>query len=120
MASVLVVVPVVRGVPASVVHIVDVIAVRDRDVATPFTVLMVMVLVHVVAGWLTFVVVIVVLSMEVAVVHEVDVIPMRDRDVAASFAVHMSVLGVLVVGCAGHLILTAVPDFEQTTGAPEF
>ena len=105
----LVVVPLVSGVPASVVRIVHVIAVRDRDVATPLTVLMVMVVVHVVAGWLAFVVVVVVLSMKVPVVHEVDVIAVRDRDVAASFAVHMIVRGVLVVGCAGHLLLTAVP-----------
>jgi hypothetical protein len=99
---VLVVVLAVSRVPAPVVHIVDVIPVRDRDMATSFTVDVVMVLVHRVAGWLTFVVVILVLSVKVTVVRVVDVIPVRDRDMAASFAVHMIVCDVLVVGCAGH------------------
>ena len=100
----LVVVLAVSRVPAPVVHIVDVIPVRDRDMATSFTVDVVMVLVHRVAGWLTFVVVIVVPPMKVAVVNEVDVIPVRDRDMAASFAVHMIMFDVLVVGCAGHCL----------------
>jgi hypothetical protein len=99
---VLVVVLAVRRVPAAVVHVVDMIPVRDRDVATPLTVDMVVVLVHRVAGCLTFVVVILVLSMKVTVVHEVDVIRVRDRDMAASFAVHMIMFGVRVVGCGGH------------------
>ncbi len=98
----LVVVLAVRRMPTSVVHIVDMIAVRHRDMATPVTVDMVMLLVHRVAGWLTFVVVILVLSMKVTVVYEVDMIPVWDRDMATSFAVHMIMLGVLVVGCAGH------------------
>ncbi len=45
-ASVLVVVLAVSRVPAPVVHIVDMIPVRDRDVATPLTVDMVMMLMH--------------------------------------------------------------------------
>lgn len=48
-ASVLVVVLAVSRVPAPVVHIVDMIPVRDRDVATPLTVDMVMMLMHRVA-----------------------------------------------------------------------
>jgi hypothetical protein len=99
---VLVVVLAVSRMAAPVVHIIDVIPVRDRDMATPVTVDVVMTLVHRVAGCLTFVVVILVLSVKVTVVHEVDVIPVRDRDMAASFAVHMFVFDVLVVGCAGH------------------
>ncbi len=98
----LVVVLAVSRVPAPVVHIIDVIPVRDRDMTTPFTVDVAMTLVHRVAGCLTFVVVILVLSMKVTLVHEVDVTPVWDRDVAASFSVHMIVLDVLVVGCAGH------------------
>jgi hypothetical protein len=98
----------VSRVPAPVVHIVDVIPVRDRDMATSFTVDMVMVLVHRVAGWLTFVVVILVPSVKVTVVRVVDVIPVRDRDMAASFAVHMIVCDVLVVGCAGHRLSPSV------------
>jgi len=98
----------VSRVPAPVVHIVDVIPVRDRDMATSFTVDVVMVLVHRVAGWLTFVVMILVLSVKVTVVRVVDVIPVRDRDMAASFAVHMIVCDVLVVGCAGHRLSPSV------------
>ena len=119
--SVLVVVVAVSRVPASVVDIIDMIAVRDGDMATPFAVRMVMLLVHRVAGWLTFVVVILMLSMKVTVVYEVDMIPVWDRDMATPFAVHMIMLGVLVVGCAGHRfsppyrILT-----DKLRGAPQF
>jgi hypothetical protein len=126
---VLVVVLAVSGVPAPVVNVVDVILVRDRDMATSLTVNMVMRLVHRVPGWFTFVVVTVVRSMKVTVVHVVDMIPVRDRDVTASFAVHMIVIEVLVVDCARHRFLTAVPDliralngatkveFNRATGA---
>jgi hypothetical protein len=107
---VLVVVVTVNGVPAPVVHEVDVIRVRDRDMAASFTVNMVMCLMYRVAGWFTFVVVIFVLSMNVTVVHVVDMIPVWDRDVTASFAVHMTVIEVLVVDCARHRFLTAVMD----------
>ncbi len=100
--SVFVVVLAVSRMPASIVHVVDMIPMRHRDMATPLPVDMVMLLVHRVAGWLTFVVVILVLSMKVTVVHEVDMIPVWDRDMATSFAVQMIVLGMLVVGCAGH------------------
>jgi hypothetical protein len=48
---VLVVVLAVSRVPAPVVHIVDMIPVRDRDMATSSTVDMVMMFVHRVAGW---------------------------------------------------------------------
>jgi hypothetical protein len=107
---VLVVVVAVRGVPAPVVHVVDVIAVWDRNMAASFAVNMVMRLMYRVAGWFAFVVVIFVLSMKVTVVHVVDVIPVWDRDVTASFAVHMIVIEVLVVDCARHRYLTAVMD----------
>jgi hypothetical protein len=102
LASVLVVVLSVSRMPASIVHIIDMIPVRDRNMTTPLTVDMVMMVMHRVAGWLTFVVVILVLSMKVAVVHEVDMVPVWDRDMAASFAVDMIMFDVLVVGCAGH------------------
>jgi len=88
--------------PASVVHIVDMIPMGDRDMATPLAVDMAMLLVHRVAGRLAFVVVILVLPMKVTIVHEVDMIRVWDRDMAASFAVHMIMFDVLVVGCAGH------------------
>jgi hypothetical protein len=109
-ASVLVVVVAVSGVPAPVVHVVDVIRVRDRNMATSFAVHMVMNLMYRVAGWFAFVVVIFVWSMKVTVVHVVDVIPVRNRNVTASFAVHMIVIEVRVVNCVRHRFLTAVMD----------
>jgi hypothetical protein len=63
---VLVVVPVVCGVPTPIVDVVDMIVVRHRDVATALAVDMIVVLVHRVTGWLTFVVMSVVLPMEMA------------------------------------------------------
>jgi hypothetical protein len=102
---VLVVVLVVRRVAASVVHVVDVIAVRDRDMPAARAMdMVVVVLMHQVTRWLTFVVVILVAPMKVAVVRVVDVISVWDRDVAASVAVHMIVLdvGIVGLGCAGH------------------
>lgn len=101
-ASVLVVVSAVSRMPASVVHVVDMIPVWDRDMATALTMDVAMVLVHRVAGRFTFVVVILVPSMKVASVRVVDVISVWDRDVAASFAVRMIMVEVLIVGCAGH------------------
>lgn len=97
---------VVSGVPAAVVHVVDMIPMRDRDVTTPFAVPMVVRLVHRVAGWLTFVVVVLVLTMDMTVMHIVDMIPMRDRDVTTPLAMHVIVLRMLVMQCAGHRFLT--------------
>lgn len=107
----LVIVLAVSGVTAPIVDVVDVISVWDRNVATPLAVNVVMRLMHRVTGWFAFVVVILVLSVKVTVVHVVDVIPVRDCDVTASFAVDMIVLEVLVVDCARHRFLTAVPDW---------
>jgi hypothetical protein len=99
---VLVAVVAVSGVPAPVVQVVDVIPVWDRNMATSFTVDMVMRLVYRVAGWFAFVVMTFVLSMKVTVMHVVDMIPVWDRNVTASFAVYMIVIEVLVVDCARH------------------
>jgi len=110
---VLVVVVAMSGVPASVVHVVDMIPVRDSDMTTSFTVNMVVVLVHGVAGWLAFVIVAVVPSMDVTVVHVVDVISVRDSDMTTSFTVCMAVFAVLVVGCAGHRFLRQSADFDS-------
>ena len=116
----LVVVLAVGGMPASVVHIVDVIAVWDRDVATPLTVDVLMLVVHCVAGRLAFVVVVLVQSMQVPVVHEVDVVPMWNGDVAASIAMQMIMFDVRCVGRAGHGISPPYWDCEQATGASQF
>lgn len=98
----LVVVPVMGRVPTSVVHVVDMIAVRHSDVAATLAVDVVVSLVHRVAGRFTLVVVILVPPVQVSVVRVVDVIPVWDRDVAASFAVGVLVLCVLLVRHARH------------------
>jgi hypothetical protein len=110
---VLVVVLVVNGVPAPVMHVVDVIPVWDRNMAASFTVNMIMSLVYRVAGWLAFVVVIPVLSMKVTVVHVVDMIPVWDRDVTASFAMQMVMFEVFVVDCGRHDSSLPVPDLTR-------
>ncbi len=91
-----------RRVPAPVVHVIDMGPVRYCDVAAALPVVMVVMLVHSVAGRFAFVIVITVLSMQVPLVYVVDVVAVRDRDVAASISVHVLVTGVGVVGCTGH------------------
>ncbi|OBH88639.1 hypothetical protein A5678_15820 [Mycobacterium sp. E2733] len=98
---------VVRGMPTAVMHVVDVVTVGDRDVATPVAVLMIVLLVHRVARWLTLVVVVLVLPMDMTVMDVVDVVTVRDRDVTASGAMYMVVPKMLVVQCAGHCFITA-------------
>jgi hypothetical protein len=93
----------VSCVPAPVVNVVDVIAMRNGYVATPVAVHMVVLRVHrVPAGGLTFVIVVVVPSMKMAVVHIVDVITMRDGHMSATFAVNVGMIGVFFVDCFGH------------------
>jgi hypothetical protein len=101
---VLVVVLVVCSVPAAVVNVVDVIAVRDGHMAAAFTVEMLMVLMHsVTVGWFTFVVMIVMPPVQMSVMHIVDMIPVRDRDMPAPVAMSLVVFGVLIVNFAGHV-----------------
>jgi hypothetical protein len=110
---VLVVVLAVRCVPAAVVHVVDMVSVRHGHMTTAFTVDVVVILMHGVAGRFAFVVVIVVLSMKVTVVHVVDMVAVRDRDVAASFAVGMVVINVLAVSCGRHYLSPPLrPNFD--------
>lgn len=100
---VLVVVVAVSRVSASVVDIVDMVAVRDRHVATAITVNMVVLGMHLMlAGGLAFVVVIVVPSMQVTVVQIVDVITVRDGNMSAALAMDVSVIDVFVVNGIGH------------------
>jgi hypothetical protein len=105
---------VVRGVPTAVMHVVDVVPVGDRDVATPVAVPMIVMLVHRVARWLTLVVVALVLTMNMTVVDVVDVVTMRDRDVTASGAMYVVVLTMLVVQCVGHCFITARTELGFT------
>ena len=111
-ASVLVVVLAMSRVPTPVVHIVDMVPMRDCNMAAPLTVDMVMIFMHRVAGWLTFVVVILVLSMKVTAVDVVDMILVWDSDMAASFAMHMIMSDVLVVDCTGHRFSPSVANFD--------
>jgi hypothetical protein len=100
---VLVVVFAVGRVPASVVHVVDVVPVWDRDVTASLAVHVIVCLVHRVPGRLAFVVVVVVLPVNVSVMHVVDVVPVWERDVTAAFAVHVVVCGMLLVDCLRHV-----------------
>lgn len=105
----LVVVVAVSCLSAAVVDVVDVVAMRDRDVAAAIAVNMVVLGMHLVAaGGLAFVVVIVMPSMQVTVVQIVDVIAMRDCNMSAAIAVDVRVIDVFVVNCLRHRFLTAV------------
>jgi hypothetical protein len=101
LVSVLVVVAVVRGVPVSVMDVVDVVAVGDGDMTAAVTVGVVGVLVGHVLGGLALVPVSIVAAVQVAVVHVVEVVSVRNHDVATAFAVGMGVRGMLDVG-GGH------------------
>jgi hypothetical protein len=88
---------------AAVVDVVDVVAMRNRHVATAIAVNMVVLRMHLMpAGGLAFVVVIVVPSMKVTVVQIVDVITVRDCNMSAAFAVDVRMIDVFVVDCLGH------------------
>ena len=97
----LVIVPVsvVGGVAVAIVQVVDVIAVRNGDVAATLAVLVIVVLVNVVLGRLALVPVALVLAVDVAIVNVVGVISVLEGDVAAAFTVGV---GVLFVDGVGH------------------
>jgi hypothetical protein len=102
-ALVLVVVLVVRRVPAPVVNVVDVVTVRDRHMAAALAMNVAMTFMHVVAaGGLAFVIVIVVPPMKMTVMHIVDVIAVRDGDMAAALAMCVVVAGVFLVSRLHH------------------
>ena len=96
----LVVVVTVSGVAVTVVDVVNVVAVRDSNVAAALTVGVVAVgfSLNVLVG-LAFVPVAFVLAVDVAIVDEVGVVLVWESNVAAAFAV-----GVLVfsLGCVSH------------------
>ena len=110
----LVVVLAVRGMPAPVVDVVDMVPVWHGDMTAALTVDVVVILMHGVARRFAFVVVTVVLSVKVTVVHVVNMVAVRDRDVAASFTMDVVVINVFAVSCGGHCFLAAVPtDFDS-------
>ena len=102
---------VVSRVPASVVDVIDVIAMRDGHMATAVAVDMGVVLMHrVVAGSLTFVEMIAVPSMQMTVVNVVDMIAVRDRDMPTTIPMDMVVAGVLSVRFLSHRSFATVRD----------
>ncbi len=104
-----VVVIVVDRVPATVVDVVDVVAVRDGHVAAALAVLVSVGLVYgVLAAGLAFVEVSVVGLVQVPVVDIVDVIGVRDGHVAAALTVGVGVTFMLYVCCGHRLILALV------------
>ncbi len=95
----------VSGVPTTIVDVVDVVAVRDRDMPAALAVgvgVGVALMDHVPRGGLTFVVVTVMLSMKVTVMYIVDVIAVRDRDMPAAFPVGVIMARVLSVCFGSH------------------
>jgi hypothetical protein len=95
--SVLVIVVSVSGVAVAVMHVVDVIIVRHRDMAAPLTVYVVVPVVGDMLGLLALFVMSAVDPVQVAVMHVVNVIAMRDGNVATAVAVHMVMADVLDV-----------------------
>ena len=92
-----VVVAVVCGVAMAVVHVIDVVAVRNGDMPAALAVHMVMVVVGDVCRGFAFVVVVIVGAMHMAVVHIVDMVAVGDSNVAATRAVGVFVARMLRV-----------------------
>ena len=91
----------VSRVPTTIVDVVDVVAVRDRDMPAALAVGVAVALMdHVPRRGLTFVVVTVMLSMKVTVMYIVDVTAVRDRDMPAAFPMDVIMARVLRV-CSG-------------------
>jgi hypothetical protein len=94
---VFVVVTLVGGVTTTVVDVVDVVTMRDSNMAATLAVRVVMLRVDGVLAGLTLVVVAVVGPVQVSVVDIVDVVAVRDGDMPTSLAVGVFVSGVLGV-----------------------
>ena len=102
----LVVVPValVCSVAVAIVQVINVIAVRDGNVAAALAMLVIVVSVLMVLGGLAFVPVALVLTVDVALVEVVGVILVRESNVAAACAVDVGMLFVDGVGAHGKLL----------------
>lgn len=92
-----VVVTLVGGVTTAVVDVVDVVTMRDRDMAATLAVHVIMPRVGNVLAGLALVVVAVVSLVQMSVVDVVDVVAVRDGDVPTSLAVGVFVSDVLGV-----------------------
>jgi hypothetical protein len=95
-----------HSVVVAVVHVVDVVTVGHRNMATAITVGVAMTVVGGVLGRLALVDVALVGTVQVALVGVVDVVTVRDRDVPAALAVDVVVAGVFDM-CGGHGLLTS-------------
>ncbi len=104
----LVVVVTVSGVAVALMHVVDVIVVRDGDMTTTLTVGMLVGTVSGVRGCLALVEVAVMVFVQVALMHVVNVVKMRDGDVTTSFAMDVCVAGVFDVARRHELLLSYV------------
>jgi hypothetical protein len=98
---VLVPVPLVGRVTVTVVHVVDVVFVWDRDMAAAGSVLVRVCVMHDVFFAFALVDVTIVGSVEMTVVHVVDVVFVRDRHMAAAGSVVMRMVGMRVMFCRG-------------------
>jgi hypothetical protein len=93
----------VSRVPTTIVDVVDVVAVRDRDMPAAFAVGVAVALMdHVSRRGLAFVVVTVMLSMKVTVMYIVDVIAVRDRDMPAAVPMDVIMARMLSVCFGAH------------------
>ncbi|MDH6129983.1 hypothetical protein P3T39_006976 [Kitasatospora sp. GP82] len=95
-------VPGVRGVAVSVVHVVEVVAVRDRHVAAVLAMGVAVAGVLDVGGLFALVHMAFVDPVQVAVMHEVDVVAMRNGNMAAAFTMVVAVfcVGMVFSRCA--------------------
>jgi hypothetical protein len=93
---------VMAGVTVTVVHVVDVVLMRDAHVATALTVTVLVTRVLAVSGGHALVDVTVVPAMQVPVMHVVDMVLMRHGHVATPFSVGVLVLCMLQVRGSAH------------------
>lgn len=98
--SVFVVMIAVLGVPAPVVNVVDMIAVRNRNMTAAFAVSVVMPLVYCVSAVrrIALVIVIVVAPVKMSVMRVVNVVTMWHRHMSTAVPMGMGVIDVFVVG----------------------
>ena len=92
----------VRGVPMSVVDVVDMIDMGHGHVPTAEAVGVLVDAVLGVGGRLAVVDMPVVLTVQVPVMDVVDVVGVRECDMTAAIAMTVGVIDVLDVGCCGH------------------
>jgi hypothetical protein len=96
------------GVTVTLVHVVDMVLMRDAHVATALTVTVLVTRVLAVPGGRALVDVTVVPAMQVAVMHVVDMVPMRHGHVATPVSVGVLMLGMLQVRGSAHDVFSSI------------